>query len=58
MPGLTYMLAFKDMAQREEIWAKFRNHPDWNTMKDKPENANTVSKVNKIFLVPEAGSQI
>jgi hypothetical protein len=58
MPALAYMLAFKDMAQHDEIWAKFRNHPDWITMKDKPENLNTVSKVNKIFLVPEAGSQI
>jgi NIPSNAP len=58
MPALAYMLAFKDMAQHDEIWAKFRVHPDWLTMRDKPENANTVSKVNKVFLVPEEGSQI
>ena len=58
MPALAYMLGFKDMAQREEIWAKFRVHPDWNTMKEKPEYLNTVSKVNKIFLIPEEGSQI
>jgi hypothetical protein len=58
MPALTYMLGFRDMAQREEIWAKFRTHPEWLTMREKPEYANTVSKVNKIFLVPEEGSQI
>jgi hypothetical protein len=58
MPALAYMLSFKDMAHREEVWAKFRVHPEWITMRDKPEYANTVSKVNKIFLVPEEGSQI
>jgi hypothetical protein len=58
MPALTYMLGFKDMAHREEVWAKFRATPEWNAMRDKPEYANTVSKVNKIFLIPEAGSQI
>jgi hypothetical protein len=58
MPALAYMLGFKDMAHREEVWAKFRVHPDWITMRDKPEYANTVSKVNKIFLIPEEGSQI
>jgi hypothetical protein len=58
MPALGYMLWFKDMAHREEVWAKFRVHPEWLTMKDKPEYLNTVSKVNKIFLLPEEGSQI
>lgn len=58
MPALAYMLSFKDMAHRDEVWAKFRVHPDWNTMKEKPEYLNTVSKVNKIFLVPEEGSGI
>ncbi len=58
MPALAYMLWFKDMAEREEAWGKFRNHPDWIAMRDKPEYANTVSKVNKIFLLPESGSQI
>jgi len=58
MPALAYMLSFKDMAHREEVWAKFRVHPDWLTMKEKPEYLNTVSKVNKIFLVPEEGSLI
>lgn len=58
MPALAYALSFRDMAHREEIWAKFRVHPDWVRMRDLPEYANTVSKVNKIFLVPEEGSQI
>ncbi len=58
MPALAYMLWFKDMGEREKAWAQFRNSPDWIAMRDKPEYANTVSKVNKIFLLPESGSQI
>jgi len=58
MPALTYMLWFKDMDQRNQNWAKFTPHPEWIAMRDKPEYANTVSKVRKIFLLPEEGSQI
>ena len=58
MPALTYMLWFRDLAHRNEAWAKFGPHPEWVAMRDKPEYANTVSKVRKIFLLPEEGSQI
>jgi hypothetical protein len=58
IPALTYMLWFRDMAHRNEAWGKFGPHPEWIAMRDKPEYANTVSKVRKIFLLPEAGSQI
>lgn len=58
MPALTYMLWFRDLAHRNEAWAKFGPHPEWIAMRDKPEYANTVSKVRKIFLLPEEGSQI
>ena len=58
MPARTYMLWFRDMKHREEAWGKFRTDPEWITMRDKPEYANVVSKVNKIFLLPEEGTQI
>ena len=58
MPALTYMSFFKDMDARNKAWDAFRVHPEWIAMRDKPEYANTVSKVRKIFLVPEAASQI
>jgi hypothetical protein len=58
LPGLTYMLWYRDMAHHDEVWAKFGVHPEWIAMRDKPEYANTVSKVNRIFLLPEPGSQI
>jgi len=58
MPALTYMLWFKDMEQRETNWGKFGSSNEWNEMKDKPEYANTVSKVRKKFLLPADFSQI
>lgn len=58
MPALAYMLWFKDMEEREANWAKFVASPEWNSMKGKEEYANTVSKVNKKFLIPADFSQI
>ncbi len=58
MPALAYMLWFNDMEQREANWKKFRESQEWSSMKDKPEYANTVSIVNKRFLVPLDYSQI
>jgi hypothetical protein len=58
MPALMYMLWFENMDQRTALWDKFRAADEWNTMRVKPEYANTVSTVNKIFLLPEEGSQI
>ncbi len=58
MPALMYMLWFDDMDEREKNWAKFISSDGWNTMKNKPEYANTVSKVKRIFLTPLDYSQI
>jgi hypothetical protein len=58
MPALVYMLWFKNMDERTENWAKFVSSPEWGTMRAKPEYANTVSVVNKKFLVPLEYSQI
>jgi hypothetical protein len=58
MPALMYMLWFENMEERTKLWDKFRVTEEWNIMRVKPEYANTVSTVNKIFLLPEEGSQI
>jgi hypothetical protein len=58
MPALTYMLTFKDMAERDASWDAFGNHPDWQTMKAKPEYADTVSNIIRIFLTPTSYSQV
>ncbi|MEL7588895.1 MAG: NIPSNAP family protein [Prolixibacteraceae bacterium] len=58
MPALAYMLWFKDMEERSQNWKKFGSAPEWRAMSSKTEYANTVSVVNKIFLVPAKHSQI
>lgn len=58
MPALIYMLWFKNMDERLENWKKFSSSPEWNQLKTRPEYANTVSVVNKQFLVPLDYSQI
>jgi hypothetical protein len=56
MPALIYMIAFKDMADRDTVWARFGTHDEWKVMRDKPEYANTVSNIRRIFLTPAAYS--
>lgn len=58
MPALMYMLSYNDMKERDEKWKKFGESDGWNQLKVKPEFANTVSVVNKVFLVPLDYSQI
>lgn len=49
-PALVYLLQFEDMTERDANWKKFGDHPDWNTMKAKPEYADTVSNIRRTFL--------
>jgi hypothetical protein len=58
MPALMYMLEFKDMDERKANWKKFGDSTEWDVLKNKPEFANTVSVVNKVFLVPLEYSQV
>ncbi len=58
MPALTYMLTFKDMAERDAHWDAFVNHPDWNTMRVKPEYSDAVSNIVRVFLTPTDYSQV
>ena len=58
MPGLLYMLGFKDMAERDATWSRFSENEDWKIMRDKPEYADTVSNIQKTFLLPASYSDI
>lgn len=58
LPNLTYMLAFKDKAEREKIWGEFGKHPDWVELRGRERYKDTVSKITQKFLVPAACSQI
>ncbi|HEY1172786.1 MAG TPA: NIPSNAP family protein [Verrucomicrobiae bacterium] len=59
-PNLTYLLVFKDMADHDASWNKFRTDAEWVKLKAIPEyaDAKIVSKIVKTFLVPAEGSQI
>lgn len=50
-PCLTYMLQFKDLAERDANWKTFIDHPEWKRMVALPEYANTVSNIRKNFLI-------
>ena len=58
MPSIAYMVVFKDMAERDTVWATFGADPDWKRISQAPEYANTVSKIIRIFLEPLPYSQI
>lgn len=58
LPQLTYMITFRDMAERDANWQKFSNHPEWKKMSGLPEYANSVSRVNRLFLKPTSYSQV
>jgi hypothetical protein len=56
---LVYILAFESLAQREAIWAKFKNDPDWlvalaETEKDGP----LVKQISNSFMTPTAYSPL
>lgn len=58
MPCLTYMLTFRDMAERDANWKQFGSHPDWKRVSQAPEYANTVSQITRVFLEPLPYSQV
>ena len=58
MPNLTYMVAFKDMADRDASWNKFRYSDGWAAIKDLEEYKDTVSNITDIILRPAKCSQI
>ncbi len=58
LPNLTYMLAFKDMAERDQRWQVFRDDPDWKRLSADPAYRDTVSNITDIILRPTEYSQI
>jgi hypothetical protein len=58
MPCLTYLLAFKDKATRDEAWSKFGLHPEWQRIIKLEEYANTMSDITRVFLKPLPYSQL
>ena len=56
---LIYLIAFVDMADREEKWATFINDPEWLTIKSETEaDGQIVRFVENRFLTPTDFSTI
>ena len=58
VPNLTYMVAFKDMVDRDKKWNVFRESPGWNEIKGLEQYKNTVSNITDIIMWPAKCSQI
>lgn len=58
LPNLKYLLAAPDMEANQAGWKAFVGHPDWKAMKDLPKYADTVSRIEKQFLVPTSFSEV
>ncbi|MTI38943.1 NIPSNAP family protein [Fulvivirga lutimaris] len=58
LPALTYLLAFGDMKERDEEWAKFVAHPEWKRILGLEEYANAMNEITRIFLRPLSYSQL
>ncbi|HEY3836484.1 MAG TPA: NIPSNAP family protein [Bryobacteraceae bacterium] len=59
-PNLTYMLAFENLAAREQLWSKFGADDEWKKLRGNPSlsDAEIVSNISNAILRPAANSQI
>jgi len=51
-PRLLYMTTYENMQSQKEHWAAFSKHPDWLSLREKKEYANTVIKAIPYLLYP------
>lgn len=58
MPNLTYMLAFKDITERDKGWSAFGSDPDWKKLSADPQYKDTVSNITDLILRALDFSQI
>jgi hypothetical protein len=60
MPNLTYMLAFKDMDERQANWRRFGSSPEWKQLSSIPEYADKkiLCGITNLYLKPAEYSQI
>ncbi|MCZ6674050.1 MAG: NIPSNAP family protein [Verrucomicrobia bacterium] len=58
MPNLVYMLAFKDMEQRDKHWKQFSSSPAWAELKKETKYNGTVSTITDVILSASGVSQI
>jgi hypothetical protein len=54
MPNLVYMLAYNDMAHREQCWRAFGGDPEWRKLRETPgyADADIVSNITNYIVSP------
>ena len=56
---LTYLLEWKDLAERERVWAGFMSDPDWLKARAESEkNGAIVANIRSSILTPTAYSRL
>ncbi|MCL2349231.1 MAG: NIPSNAP family protein [Planctomycetaceae bacterium] len=58
MPNLTYMLGFKNPAEKEAAWKKFGESDEWKAISGDPQYKDTANKIVNLILKPSANSQV
>lgn len=58
MPNLTYMVVFKNMAERDKSWSVFGKSPGWQAIRGLEQYKDTVSNITDIIMRPAGCSQI
>jgi hypothetical protein len=60
LPNLTYMLTFKDLADRDQSWSRFGSDPDWRKLSTTPgyTDPEIVTSISNVLLRPASYSQI
>jgi hypothetical protein len=60
MPNLVYMLAYNDMAHRDQCWRAFGADPEWKKLRETPgyADAEIVSNITNYIVSPLPFSQI
>ena len=57
-PSLIYMIGCPSLEKHAEAWKTFINHPKWQKLKNDPEYADTATEIERVVLIPSAGSQV
>lgn len=56
---LVYILAFESLAQREQIWARFKSDPEWlEALAESEKDGVLVQQISNSFMTPTSYSPL
>ncbi|MCW1432280.1 NIPSNAP family protein [Novosphingobium sp. JCM 18896] len=54
-PAIAYVMGYRDLVEREEVWGRFYTHPGWHELRaDTNDGEELVEKFDLFFLKPNA----